>query len=794
MATKGKVIPVIWWWNKVDNEGNEVNASYLHITNSYPTEVPYYNSYRNWFTNTKSRSDRWDTAWNARKPAHQCAPNNEVIMNACKRASIDVASPDNFFTRDSIECWWERFFLFRSNNPSDWCDDKFLIWKQCNASYKQWCDYVYKNCCASWAISVIWSFPIKDCTYDKFTKMNWPIWKPKYETCEWVLRVDKVGDYLFWTIYDDSWNNITASVGDWVYIKEDNWPFKANAWFLNQVTWTNFPYSCNTTANGAANLVMSAPWPDIVPISDNWFIQSATTQSGDVSAILEQFFSTVEDNEDNTDWVDEDGNDVCSSYEYKNVCICIYKEVWETFWFATSNWVYLYTWDDACDWDEDNEGEFVLLPNSWNDEVDDCEWWVTITSVFNYYGQTWYIVNGSIILNSTWSFLTDSVLDADSFWYTDAVPVNDLLVFVWPNSAWALTNTWTSNQLSPIFSKNGSGIWYFNKWSYVNRLEDFYMISNWWHLYQLSFSSSLVENTWQLVFKPVLNDLDLYIRHDLGMLDKAKWDYAYLSANEDTLDIFIWSEWDNYTQIWSLDRHDWNWYDQKICDAQIIWKQDDGCYIWTNGIYNFDWWGKQVESSVTQLISWIVDTSRSNRKYFDFIRIDVWYNSNISTNTILRVKIIDDWCESIKDFRLDNFQYIKDLNEQKLTSPGNYLSTNGLTAKFPQKAPTQEPCFKDEMKAFCKYKPTKENVMTHCTKDLEDVDCNWFWDHTEEVKVATYATLHFPLSCHGSIMKRELISHSWDNVEYLSAYMEMRYTNSVERNIYSPYSLGNNLK
>lgn len=786
MATKTNPIPVVWGWNKADNDWREINWSYLHLTNVRPTELPYYNSYRNNFTNLESRSDRGWTAWNIRKPLYSCGWIENLWENS--DGTINVDDPFNYFVRDSICCWGDRFFLI--DTPSikeNWfCDDRFLIAKQCDSSYEAWCETIFRDCCVPWPLKVLGSYPHKPCTYDKFTKMKWPKGKPKYESDKAVLRVDKKWEYLFWSVYDEN-GNIQGNVWDWIYIKDDNGPFQANAWYLNQITWSNFNYSCWWGSGSNANLIVSAPWPDIVPVSDS-VNQSASVYDWDISEILDESFSV--DPLPGTTW-----EDLCSFYEYKYVSVCIYEEVWETFSFATSDGVVMYNGDDACDGDEDEEWYFSTIPNSepseWNSSNNgqDCDWWVLITSVFNYYGQTWYIVNWNIILNSPWSFLTDSVLDADEYGYTHAIPVNDLLVFIGPNSAWALTNSTIGRQLSPIFNQQGSGIWYFNPWSYVNRLEDFYMVSNGGHLYQLSFSSSLVDNTWQYVFKPVIEDLDLFLRHDLGMLRKEKWDYVYMSADEDHLEMYIWSKAHNYTQRRLLDKHDSVWYDEKICGAQIYGKKC-GCFYGVSWLYNFDEKWIQVEDSVNQLVSWIVDVSRSNRKYFNFLRIDIWYNSNISKNTILKVKFIDDGCETEKLFRLDNFPYVQDLNNQKLMREDEIISNNWAMLKYPQKVKKEEPCFAKEMKAFCDYKLSHKDVMSYCDDYVASKDCDDINEKTPKSKVAKFATLHFPLQVHGHVAKRELSSHSWDNVEYLSAYMELWYTDWIDQNKHTTFNAG----
>ena len=787
MANKTPV-NVIRWWNIKDNSDVSLNGNYLHIINSVPTEVPYYDGFRNKFSNRNMHSDRWDTAWNARNPIHQCEPSNDVVLT--KNWWIDYDAEENFFITDEICCDWERFFLYRARDQGKaWCDRRVSVWKQCDASYKAWCDHVYTTCCGTFTNIADndgrWSYPVKECTYDKFTITEWPKWECKYKTDQAVLRIDRIWDTLQYSLYDDSGNSISANVWDYVFISDDNWPLNANAWFINQVEWVNTAdYSCGWWWQWLTNLEFVVWRPDILPIQSSNPDDSVAQSWWDIFETLWWSFNTSTDD-----------NPVCAFYEYKYVSICIYEEVWKTFAFATSEGVYTYAWDSACEpdveWEENqwNFWDFVLIPNSQpppTEAMDDeeCSWWVVISSVFDYYGQLWYIINNNIVLNWVWSFLAQDVFS----WYnyTDAVPVNNLLMFIWPDSAGALTQSTQWSQISPIFNESWSWIWYFNQWSYTNRLEDFWFVSNWGHLYTLSFSPSTIGSTGQYVFKPVLEDNDLYIRHDLWVLDRNKWDRIYLDADEEELKVYISNIWHNSSQILHFDKHLGHRYQERICNAQIRWSSC-GCFYWVNGNYNYDKMWKNVEWSITQLISGIVNVSKSNEKQFNFFRLDVWYNSNIWENTVLKIKVIWDWCEETVKFRLDNFQYIKDLAAQKLIKDTDILETNWLIAKYPQKVSTKDPCYVDEMEARCSYKPRWEAPKHEDCMFEEEVDCNGIQSDTRKVKVAKYATLHFPLDLKWSIMKRELVAHSWDTFEYLSAYLEMYYTDAVTVNKYSTY-------
>ncbi len=591
-----------------------------------------------------------------------------------------------------------------------------------------------------------------NCGFEYFMPMSFLKWKPR-------------------NLYKDSWWNVLQiwwSYFDWMDgVQKNNWYYekKRSLWELydndvddinvlwNYSSWNNpiqiwdYIYTYETTSSATqwdtwicwqTNIVSWVDWKSIFTSNYwNWF--DPWQINPDSRNSINQYFDiywTLQwlDNKYYVSWREP-------QREWTNMKYMIFPDYWETFAFATCEWIKAFHYHSFDDFN--NTAVVSKFCN--------FEWCFTDWAMYT--GKNW--ISHAVYLNSS----KNAILYSDwwSLWYLWAwniLPVKqstywmtsfqDYVVYFGKQHIWAFYITASSDKSAWVTRYITEGnIVRNNLWAWINpnwRASAFteynnslYFIGSNKRLYALSIISN-TPNTWKLVSK--LEDMTdkefgKRIIWDLDKINES--DYVYLQADDDELKIFINSS----------NNEDWNPHKTKIltywkrrdfrttdisCCAVISNERNTKCgkIMFWDSIYHecwdFDCWEVPVEFWIEWYV-WEDEVSKLewshsfNTKTIDYIKTQIWLPTKvIMWDTLLEIIINWNGKKTIKVIPwIMNCEYIQMSNNIR----------NWVEVK-----PTQ--CFLDWL-SDCEYIDYTWKWMINYKDNYEYFDwnstevlCNWY--------------------------------------------------------------------
>ena len=686
-------------WDFVSN----VNLNYQKIINCIPTKMPFMNTWHQQFFSANKRW-HWDkqSFWLKKREWMEKCFDRELWL----------------FT-DIVEFEWDRFAIWKNNNGRH-----KRIFKQCYAWEYIWCEKILSKTAKEWNWIEVWSFSDYECTYNKFTKTIWPIWKSKYQSCNayiWHRLVwNAVISFLY--ILDWNWNKITINginAWDWLYVYD--------AWWSSVVSWQ----------------MLQTSWFDSSTKEFYFWEKFWLWLSSDASLI-------GTGNNEIIDWP---------------CCIKIFTEIWSTLMVVWSDWLWQMNDVDcssplASEWtimwqtkyDSNNGTSFN--PN-YIRSVTTINWWLVImTKQSVSFMRAWSFVNQNLFGTIYNTFVFDE--DRDTM-----TRVQDFIILMWPRTTWIAyrssisynTINWQTNY-NYEYDMLLNNLWYFSKWSILNFQEKLYFVSNsieqeWARFWRVVLN---VGNAWS---KPIFwFDLDDMSNHwvntDFMALNKQNGDEIFLSKNDYEILVFItdnnkYDDDDIEDQTWPWTKQPWTkiliyddrfkfWHRWYLCWIDIkhrSWNCRYGNWIWAN------MWDKDDGEDFKQIISMTFwDTSFYSMKNLAYLKMWIWYNSSISNKTTYSVSS-DSWWEIsyIKTNSLYRTRYVSTINmlanSWMSDAIHNHWSRNlvyknilwkwvyawnwvWLSWPYPQESIT-------DISQLCSYDPSYQQNCTECNANHNDI-------------------------------------------------------------------------
>lgn len=627
-------------WEFISN----VNFNFHKIINSYPVNLPQMNTgYESVFW--QNRREHGNKKWFWLRKREWFTKCFEIEW----RHITDIYNHQ-----------WTRYAMLVSD---DWLQKR--IFKQCYATVRYWCYTDTSDTCCEWQWKEITKnhkdlttkpFPNYPCVYDKFVPIKWPVWKSKYSSCRWVIANVLEWNAVKSVLYelDDYGNKIPISVDiwDWIYVYDNNW-VKAVIWQSLQTSWYD--------------------------------VTNQRLEFG------EKFWAWITNevtdfNEDS--WITE--------YKKQFVCFKIFKDYWNSFAFATADWIIQWN-NDSCDSWQDSE--FTIFGETKFDSVDstvfnpsyiksmaNVDWWLSYLTAtwwlfFNY---PWSVANQSLHWTAYW----DPLITIE--WRDVMLPVQDYVMLFGPNSIGIAYKTGKNNQTWKIsweFQKVLNDIWYFSRDAVLNFREQVYFVdqdTKFWRVNIKPYDTWL----WTVRFQLDLDDMSLHrVNTDFRMMNRKQWDQISLHKTDFEILVFMTDNRHNSsprnTKVLLFDDEHKFWHRWMICWIDLR-HYAHWCWYWDEVYSNR--WDTDNGNPIKQIISmnfW--DTSMFTLKEIAFLKTALWYHSRITNDTILKISADTGWYRATKKIKhLHRAKYLSWLNKLRKS----WMTDEAMNEKFFHWTPT----------------------------------------------------------------------------------------------------------
>lgn len=699
-------------------EEGKTNDIYDHIENCEIVKPPYYNdSHQYGFSAIPwyNKGDKFQFALNKRQWFMECQK-----LNSSVRDVIIIDGYKYFLIEDTIE------------NP----DSQVLrVYKDCTNVYNDGC-WNQSNpwCCGDWVdvsaateykdpqgnVTLIWWRPTKDCLQKKFTRFYWP--RKAKTRFTWRVRNELVWDkILSYAVIDDSFPSWVVA---WQYLYVTKCipspTYDTNAcWFVWQV-WV-VAWAQQTSPLWEAN---------VIPLSSSWIWLWWVNTQKQWNPFTQQF-DNINYNQDNyrETWLVE---------------FLVFEEWWEVFWFVTSDWVVVRHWDECGDkiiyeylWATYKNSNFnsssPSLYHTWLAQWNN--WLVTITN----WSKVTFFQNGTNFWYSWWEFS----FTAD--WKFDQIlPVRDYLLLFGPKDIWFIYRrqtdsnsiTWYNYWFTHAIEDE---VWYLTKSSFINFRGKAYLIASNHKMYGINIKPSFTSQTWYADFEFRFDQqIHSYVNTDIESIYPTDWDEVYLTKNENQMRVFITNRNKTWTKILFFEDQYKVWHKRYTCNLQLYWEKD-GCRYWQWGTY-LNAWDNDMWAEIKQKIwfhFWDYWASAFTPKQIELLKFMIWYNSQVTANTTLKVTSnLWWWLLADKDSTLHTTEYIKNITRARTTRLDNPVRLTSYPIWFWLMTGNQIwfPEWKiyntsDDIDAYCFYENNRWKEELDCAN--EDKDLRILWEPSE---------------------------------------------------------------
>lgn len=555
----------------------EANVLYNNIINCITTKSPYFNnSFRTKFT--QSPKEKW----------------NDQQFFVTKRPwfiPVKLYTNNGSYQEETEEEWlkwrvndievvdWYRYFLIVNKDKT-----KVRLYKQVEVNNQSIASNETTADIDEWYIVMLKEFPTRPDVEEKFLLTSYVKWKPRYESENWVAKLEKVEDRYF------------ASM----LVNNDN--EKVNA------EWGNYILTLWTVWSGMVHVVwkqLKTDW------NFQWWVELATSREPaiavvwDINRLNNLKYKVFEDYGLTLHFATSDG------------IVHRHHDEWEPSkcWYSMHGDTYFNTHDNNV-----NPQNVLYSLNNLNDS----------TAFLNQKGAVfiWWQWYNKFMYTSLNIIQTNGI-------YNNMVEHMGWLLLLWPKWVGILLFDFESSQaqLYPLIENS----WFFSKYWYWKQDMKFFYVRDTKDFYQMDIQF------WYWNQKPAV---DLWYRNqflntDLEMLDSTDdrvdisfaGNNTYMFLNDDSehskilyYDIYHSIRHKRYTKWVKL-----TWYKHWVFFWQWIYKQ---------------WGTTDAGNDITQICTMTFwDQTHSNVKKMMYMKIPLWYNSYITKNTSYRVSALSDWFE-----------------------------------------------------------------------------------------------------------------------------------------------------
>lgn len=413
--------------------------------------------------------------------------------------------------------------------------------------------------------------------------------------------------------------------------------------------------------------------------------------------------------------------------------------------------------------------------------------------------------------------------------------LRDYIVFFWPRSMGIAFKSYVDERWDPIrwVKILDRDLWYYDKDSVMIYDNGIYMVDNKKRFVKIDIQAQQVKNT-EPIFEMQVVDMSLHrINTDLRNLSKERWDYVHLCKDDYRIYIIIednmnreddWTEREVNTKILVYEdelkyRH--RWY---LCKLDIrnfnewVWM---GRWLFVNkwnvdSYYTVAW--NLQEHPFKEIISlsfW--DTSRFTWKEVLWMKLGIWYHSEISKDTHVNFRADGGgYSKTIKTLDLsDTTAYITALNKLRGSGKTNERMIEELYRAMPigigvysgNGVWLQEDIVRSLDKEFYQYcdyeeteiyrtddcctpKPASSQSDNKCTmKPPKAGDQNFGSDRFQyHFNIAKYATIPINIGQQWQNFFIEIIANEYDKVEFLGFMIWWMFMDNSFDSVYNmPY-------